>query len=145
MMVWQDHHRNEWSVAIQRALAGGADVPAAALGAPDPFSLADPATTERVLDRAGFCEAAFTEVHEPVYYGPDVAAALDWVCAFSCVSRRAATAGPCLDGARPGAPAPGARRTLRAETECGSTRVPGSSRHAVADKAHRPSQEVKPE
>ena len=24
MMVWQDHHRNEWSVSIQRALAGGA-------------------------------------------------------------------------------------------------------------------------
>ena len=21
MMVWQDHHRNEWSVAIKRALA----------------------------------------------------------------------------------------------------------------------------
>lgn len=85
MMVWQDHHRNEWSVAIQQALAGGADVPAAAPGAPDPFSLADPTTTERVLDRAGFGEATFTEVHEPVYYGPDVAAALEWVCAFSCV------------------------------------------------------------
>lgn len=85
MMVWQDHHRNEWSVAIQRALAGSADVPAAAPGAPDPFSLADPTTTERVLDRAGFGEATFTEVHEPVYYGPDVAAALEWVGAFSCV------------------------------------------------------------
>jgi len=84
MMVWQDHHRNEWSVAIQRALADGADVPAAAPMA-DPFSLADPTTTERILDRAGFGEAAFTEVHEPVYYGPDVAAALEWVCAFSNV------------------------------------------------------------
>lgn len=61
------------------------DVPAAALGAPDPFSLADPTTTERVLDRAGFGEATFTEVHEPVYYGPDIAAALEWVCAFLCV------------------------------------------------------------
>jgi ubiquinone/menaquinone biosynthesis C-methylase UbiE len=85
MMVWQDHHRNEWSVSIQRALAGGADVTAASLGAPDPFSLADPTTTERVLDTAGFDEAAFTDVHEPVYYGPDVAAALEWVCGFSCV------------------------------------------------------------
>lgn len=85
MMVWQDHQRNEWSVSIQRALAGGSDVPAAAPGAPDPFSLADPTTTERVLDRAGFVEATFTEVHKPVYYGPDVAAALEWVCGFSCV------------------------------------------------------------
>lgn len=24
-------------------------------------------------------------MHEPVYYGTDVAAALEWVCAFSCV------------------------------------------------------------
>ena len=24
-------------------------------------------------------------MHEPVYYGPDVAAALDWVRGFSCV------------------------------------------------------------
>lgn len=86
MMVWQDHLQNEWSVSIQRALAGGVDVPAAAPGAPDPFSLADPTLTERVLDRAGFGEATFTDVHEPVYYGPDVAVALEWVCRFSCVS-----------------------------------------------------------
>ena len=83
MMVWQEHHRNEWSVSIQRALA---ELPAAAPGAPDPFSLADPTTTERVLERAGFGEVTFTDVHAPVYYGPDVAAALEWVCGFSCVS-----------------------------------------------------------
>ena len=86
MMVWQGHHRNEWSVSIQRALADGADVPLPSLGPPDPFSLADPATTERVLETAGFAEAGFTAVHEPVYYGPDVAAALDWVRGFSCVN-----------------------------------------------------------
>ena len=86
MMVWQDHHRNEWSVSIQRALAAVADVPIPSLGAPDPFSLADPAITERVLETAGFANAGFTAVHEPVYYGPDVAAALDWVGGFSCVN-----------------------------------------------------------
>ena len=85
MMVWQDHHLNEWSVSIQLALAAGADMSIPSLGAPDPFSLADPATTERVLETAGFAEAGFTVVHEPVYYGPDVAAALDWVRGFSCV------------------------------------------------------------
>jgi SAM-dependent methyltransferase len=83
MMVWQEHHRNEWSISIQRAIAGWPD---AAPGALDPFSLGDPATTKRILDRAGFSEVTFTEVHEPVYYGPDVAAALLWVCGFSCVS-----------------------------------------------------------
>jgi hypothetical protein len=28
---------------------------------------------------AGFADIAFTGVHEPVYYGPDVAAAVDWI------------------------------------------------------------------
>ncbi|HZW42320.1 MAG TPA: methyltransferase domain-containing protein, partial [Agromyces sp.] len=85
MMVWQEHQRNEWSVSIQRALEGVADMPDAARGALDPFSLADPTTTEQVLDGAGFGDATFTDVHEPVYYGPDVAAALEWVCGFSGV------------------------------------------------------------
>jgi SAM-dependent methyltransferase len=86
MMVWQNHHRNEWSVSIQRALGGSADVPAARPRGPDPFSLADPTTTDRLLETAGFGDAAFTGVHEPVYYGPDVAAALEWVRGFSGVN-----------------------------------------------------------
>jgi SAM-dependent methyltransferase len=86
MMVWQDHDRNEWSVAIQRALAAGADVPIPSPGAPDPFSLGDPVNTERVLEAAGFADAGFAAVNEPVYYGPDVGAALDWIRGFSCVN-----------------------------------------------------------
>ena len=85
MLVWQDHLRNEWSVSIQRALAG-ADVPAAALGTPSPFSLADPTATEQILESAGFGEVAFTPVHEPIYYGPDVTAALEWLGGFRCVT-----------------------------------------------------------
>jgi ubiquinone/menaquinone biosynthesis C-methylase UbiE len=85
MMVWQDHHRNEWSVSIQRAIAGGADVAAAFPRTPDAFSLADPNTTARILESAGFGDATFTDVHEPVYYGPNVAAALEWVSGFSTV------------------------------------------------------------
>jgi hypothetical protein len=38
------------------------------------------------LDAAGFADATFTDVHEPVYYGPDVAAALDWVRGFTCTN-----------------------------------------------------------
>lgn len=78
MMVWQAGDLNEWEVTIRRAL-GGADLPAA--GA-DPFSLADPQTVTGILDAAGFADVAFTDVREPVYYGPDVAAALDWVRGF---------------------------------------------------------------
>ncbi len=39
-----------------------------------------------ILRAAGFADVAFADVHEPVYYGPDVAAALAWVRGFTCTS-----------------------------------------------------------
>ena len=54
---------------------------------PDPFSLADPPAVTAILEGAGFADVAFTDVREPVYYGPDVAAALDWVRSFACTGR----------------------------------------------------------
>jgi SAM-dependent methyltransferase len=85
MMVWREHHRNEWSVLIERALERGPAAPAAAPAQPDAFSLADPRLTERTLDAAGFVEVSFRDVHVPVYYGADVAAALEWIRGFSSV------------------------------------------------------------
>jgi SAM-dependent methyltransferase len=86
MMVWREHDRNEWSVLIERALAAGTDVPDASLVNPAPFSLADPTATNQILHTAGFVEASFTDVHELVYYGADVAAALDWIRGFASVN-----------------------------------------------------------
>ena len=86
MMVWQPHERNEWDVAIHQSLAGPEGPVAAANAGPDPFSLADPPTVNQILGAAGFAAIAFTDVHEPVYYGPDAAAALDWVRGFTCTS-----------------------------------------------------------
>jgi ubiquinone/menaquinone biosynthesis C-methylase UbiE len=92
MMVWQAHERNEWDVAIRQSLAAGEE-PTAGEGSTalpprgaDPFSLADPPTVTRILEAAGFADVAFTDVREPVYYGPDVAAALGWVRGFTCTS-----------------------------------------------------------
>jgi SAM-dependent methyltransferase len=85
MIVWQSHERNEWDVAIRQSLAGPEE-PAGASAGPDPFSLADPPAVERILGAAGFADTAFTDVQEPVYYGPDVAAALDWVRGFTSTS-----------------------------------------------------------
>jgi SAM-dependent methyltransferase len=83
MAVWQAHDRNEWDVAIHQALAGP-DGPTALAGeGPDPFSLADPTTVEGILRSAGFAEIGLTDVDEPVYYGPDTSAALDWVRGFA--------------------------------------------------------------
>ncbi len=75
LLVWQERDRNEWATAIRRALVGAP----VTCGGPDAFSLADPAVTEGILTTAGFADVGFTDVHEPVYYGPDSAAAFDAV------------------------------------------------------------------
>ena len=41
---------------------------------------------KQILGAAGFAAITFTDVHEPVYYGPDVDAALDWVRGFTCTN-----------------------------------------------------------
>ena len=74
LLVWQERDRNEWAVEIRRALTAATAAPT---GGPDAFSLADPGVTEGVLTAAGFTDVDFTDVHEPVYYGPDGATAFD--------------------------------------------------------------------
>ncbi|HEX5117391.1 MAG TPA: methyltransferase domain-containing protein [Pseudonocardiaceae bacterium] len=75
-LVWQDGGRQEWSTAIRQALTGG-DPPVG--GA---FSLADPATVDRLLAAAGFTDVSVTDVSEPVWYGADPDAAVDAVLAL---------------------------------------------------------------
>ena len=79
LLVWQPRQLNEWATAIDAALWGELAPPAAAL---DPFSLGDPAAAERILQRAGLAGIRFAEVREPVFYGPDVAAAFQLVRGF---------------------------------------------------------------
>lgn len=78
MMVWQAGERNEWEVAIRQSLE------AAASPGLDAFSLADPPAVTGILEAAGFACVTFTDVHEPVYYGAGVSAALAWVRSFAC-------------------------------------------------------------
>ena len=80
-LVWQDGDRQEWVVALRRALDGGGPA-----GGVDPFSLADPAVVDAVLTAAGFTDVRVTEVREPVWYGPDPDAALDAVRSLRIVS-----------------------------------------------------------
>jgi SAM-dependent methyltransferase len=75
LLVWQERDRNEWATAIRQTLPAASATPRG----PDPFSLADPTVTEGILAAAGFAEVSFTDVHEPVYYGPDSATAFDAV------------------------------------------------------------------
>jgi SAM-dependent methyltransferase len=75
LLVWQRRDHNEWATAIRRTLTASPTAP----HGPDPFSLADPTVTEGILTAAGFTDIGFTDVHEPVYYGPDSATAFDAV------------------------------------------------------------------
>jgi SAM-dependent methyltransferase len=74
LLVWQGRERNEWSTALQGVSAPGK---AQTGGGSPAFSLGDRAVATGILTEAGFGSIAFTEVHEPVFYGPTVAAAYE--------------------------------------------------------------------
>jgi ubiquinone/menaquinone biosynthesis C-methylase UbiE len=98
LLVWQSRERNEWALAIDTALSGPAGPPTLQ-ETDDAFSLGDPATTTRILERAGFRSIHFSDVREPVFYGDDSAAALDFVRRFQCTSDALACLSP-ADSAR---------------------------------------------
>lgn len=84
MMIWQAHELNEWSVSIERSLEGSRPVPSKPSARSDAFSLADRSNVQQTLNAAGFSQVRFDDVCEPVYYGKDIDAALDWVQRFKC-------------------------------------------------------------
>ncbi|GEK23425.1 class I SAM-dependent methyltransferase [Cellulomonas xylanilytica] len=90
MLVWQSADRNEWDVALREALSGA--TPAA--GVSPAFSLGDPARTADLLGSAGFVDVDHAEVHEPVWYGPDVASAEAWVRGFTSTRELVEQLGP---------------------------------------------------
>lgn len=77
--MWQGQELNEWSTAIQSALAAE---PTPTASAPPAFSLGDRATTTGLLAAAGFDSIDFMEVHEPAFYGPSIDAALEAIVAL---------------------------------------------------------------
>jgi SAM-dependent methyltransferase len=87
-LVWQPHDENEWARAIDAALGDAARPPQP--GA-DPFSLGDAEATARMLEDAGFDGVRFEDVHEPVFYGDDLDAALAIVQGFQDTKAALAT------------------------------------------------------
>jgi SAM-dependent methyltransferase len=79
LLVWQPPSRNQWAREIDGALGDAARPPQP--GA-DPFALGDSEATAALLGGAGFADIQFTDVHEPVFYGADVDAALEVVVGF---------------------------------------------------------------
>ena len=117
LMVWQARDRNEWTTAVREALAGDNPLPPPPADGPNPFSLADPAVAGGILTAAGFAEISFTDVREPVYYGPDSAVALDVVSGLRSTrdllaGLEAGEAERALSVARHAGRAPSARRRV---------------------------------
>jgi ubiquinone/menaquinone biosynthesis C-methylase UbiE len=83
LLVWQRLEDNEWARLIDAALADATQP--TPLGA-DPFSLGNAEVTARILETAGFDDVRFEVVHEPVFYGPDLDAALAVVTGFQNTS-----------------------------------------------------------
>ncbi|AYY14249.1 class I SAM-dependent methyltransferase [Actinobacteria bacterium YIM 96077] len=106
LLVWQNRERNEWVNAVRTALTTGTDAPTSFERGPDAFSLGEPAVTEGILKAAGFTDVGFADVHEPVYYGPDIDTAYDFVLSLREPRELLAT----MDGAT----AERARQRLRA-------------------------------
>ncbi|HWH95589.1 MAG TPA: class I SAM-dependent methyltransferase [Baekduia sp.] len=79
LIVWQRHEDNAWARSIDAALGDAARPPQP--GA-DPFSLGDADATASILQAAGFDDLRFEDVDEPVFYGPDIEAALTIVRGF---------------------------------------------------------------
>ena len=84
-LVWQSRGSNEWTMAISTALRGPGEPPPPPM-TNDAFSLGDRAATAGILERAGFGGIRFSDVHEPVFYGHDIDAAMEFIRSFSTTS-----------------------------------------------------------
>jgi SAM-dependent methyltransferase len=71
LLVWQERARNEWYSVLHDAVAPGTTPPPAG----PHFSLGDEDHTRTLLEDAGLADVEFTELREPVCYGPDAATA----------------------------------------------------------------------
>ena len=82
-LAWQRRELNEWALAIDAALGDNAKPPPPTA---DAFSLGDAEATAETLERSGFEAVRLEDVDEPVLYGDDIDAALEFVCGFQDAS-----------------------------------------------------------
>lgn len=78
ILVWRGLAENEWLREIFEALRVGRDLPMPPPGAPGPFAQSDPAIVEPLLAAAGWSEAAFEALDQPIWLGRDVDHGARW-------------------------------------------------------------------
>jgi SAM-dependent methyltransferase len=79
LLVWQPFEENEWMGTFLRAVSVGRDLPPPPADRPSPFALGAPDRVRSVLMAAGFSEPQLVGLREPMYYGPDVTTAEEFV------------------------------------------------------------------
>jgi SAM-dependent methyltransferase len=79
LLVWQPMAENPWFTAFREAVAVGRELPMPPPDGPGPFALGDPDRVRALLTAAGFGEPDLVGIREPMYYGPDVARAEQYV------------------------------------------------------------------
>jgi SAM-dependent methyltransferase len=79
LLVWQSMAENPWFTAFREAVAVGRELPMPPPDGPGPFALGDPDRVRALLTAAGFGEPDLVGIREPMYYGPDVARAEQYV------------------------------------------------------------------
>jgi ubiquinone/menaquinone biosynthesis C-methylase UbiE len=121
-MAWQARDRNEWTTAIHEALDPGSPDPAAAGKA---FSLSEPSVTSWLLETAGFTTIEFSEINEPVFYGPDVETALATVQKFENVEKALNRPESIARHLKP------RHRSRYDKSLCGLDRGPRQTRHVI--------------
>jgi SAM-dependent methyltransferase len=68
LLVWQSPRANDWFQEFTEILAAGRELPKP-LGAPGPFSLADPDHARALLESAGFDRVSIDGLNEPMWFG----------------------------------------------------------------------------
>lgn len=79
LLVWQPPSRNPWFTELTRALAVGRTLPQPPDGGAHPFGMSDPARVAQILRSSGFETPECETLREPMYWGPDVPTAVDFV------------------------------------------------------------------
>jgi SAM-dependent methyltransferase len=79
LLAWQPIERNEWLIDFRSTLAAGRELPRPPHDKPGAFALSDPDRVRALLTSAGFEDVRLTGLYEPMYYGPDVEDAVEFI------------------------------------------------------------------
>ena len=93
--AWQGMERSQWIMVVGIAAAPYVGIPEG-IGpdAPGPAGLADPARTQRILERAGFTDVSIQELVRPMRIGDDIDDAMTFIQSMPLIHEMLVAASP---------------------------------------------------